>query len=190
MRVRLIRYFLSIYHEIPTNAGVGLLLVFCVGTVLLLAFLGFKKGMKWSAGLVLLEYLFLLLLLSVLTRTTQATRSFNFTPFWSYRAIHEGRIDLLTQNIANVGAFIPIGLLLGCAFGKVKWWQVLLAGGVFSVLIETLQFVLKRGFSEFDDVWHNVVGCMVGYGVYVGIAYWMKKISKNRVEKVVTFNPN
>lgn len=38
-----------------------------------------------------------------------------------YRAIHEGRIDQLTQNNANVAAFIPIGLLLGCALGKVKW---------------------------------------------------------------------
>ncbi|MBR5678261.1 MAG: VanZ family protein [Paludibacteraceae bacterium] len=190
MMDRLIQFVICRYHEIPTSVAVGIPVVFCVGTILLLAFLGAKKGFRWSAGLLLLEYLFLLLLLSVLTRTTQAARSFNFTPFWSYRAIHEGRIDLLTQNIANVGAFIPIGLLLGCAFGNVKWWQVLLVGGVFSVLIETLQFVLKRGFTEFDDVWHNVVGCMIGWGVYVWIVYLIKKIAKNRIEKVVTFNPN
>ena len=50
------------------------------------------------------------------------------------------------------------------AFGKVKWWKVALIGGGFSVMIETLQFVLKRGFTEVDDVWHNVVGCVIGWG--------------------------
>ena len=106
-----------------------------------------------SAGLLLLEYLFLLIVLSVLTRQPQVARSFNFASFWSNRDIHGGRqIDLLTQNNANVGAFISIGLLLGFAFRKVKWWQILLVGGGFSVLIETLQFVLKGGFTEFNDV--------------------------------------
>ena len=59
--------------------------------------------------------------------------------------------------------------VLGCAFGRMKGWKVLLIGGGFSVLIETLQFVLKRGFAEFDDVFHNVLGCLIGFGVYVGV---------------------
>ena len=83
---------------------------------------------------------------------------------------------LSTQVIANVVAFVPIGLLLGCAFGKrMKWWKVLLIGGAFSLLIETLQFVLRRGFAEVDDVMHNVLGCLIGWGVYVGIAYLVGK---------------
>lgn len=81
----------------------------------------------------------------------------------------------------NVVAFIPIGLLLGCAFDRMKWWQVLLIGGAFSLLIETLQFVLKRGFAEVDDVWHNVVGCMVGYGVYRGVRWLVKRLAKKHV---------
>lgn len=178
---QLIQFAICRYKEIPTTVSVGILVSFLLGTVLFLAFFGVRKGLKWSAGLLLLEYLFLLIVLSILTRQPQAARSFNFTPFWSYRAIHEGRIDLLTQNIANVGAFIPIGLLLGCALGKVKWWQVLLTGGGLSVLIETLQFVLKRGFTEFDDVWHNVVGCMIGWGVYaLGLSIW-KKLRRNQI---------
>lgn len=60
----------------------------------------------------------------------------------------------------NGVAFIPIGLLLGISFPDIKWWKVLLIGGAFSLLIETLQFFLRRGFAEVDDVWHNVVGCM------------------------------
>ena len=67
------------------------------------------------------------------------------------------------------------------AFGKVKWWKVALIGGGFSVMIETLQFVLRRGFTEFDDVFHNVVGAVTGYWVYVlGLLTW-KMLRRNQI---------
>ena len=81
----------------------------------------------------------------------------------------------------NVVAFIPIGLLLGISFPGMKWWSVLLTGGAFSLLIETLQFFLRRGFAEFDDVGHNVVGCMVGYGVYRGVRWMGERIKDKRL---------
>jgi glycopeptide antibiotics resistance protein len=31
-----------------------------------------------------------------------------------------------------------------------------------SVTIESLQFFFMRGFSEVDDVLHNMVGCLIG----------------------------
>ena len=61
---------------------------------------------------------------------------------------------------------MPVGILLGAAFRSMTWWKVLLMGGGVSVLIETMQFFLKRGFSEVDDVMHNTVGCLFGYGIY------------------------
>ena len=63
----------------------------------------------------------------------------------------------------NVVAFVPIGLLLGVVFRNIKWWRVLLIGGCISISIEILQLITKRGFSEIDDVIHNVFGCMVGF---------------------------
>lgn len=51
-----------------------------------------------------------------------------------------------------------------------KWWQVLFAGVALSLSIELSQFVLARGFAEFDDIFHNLIGCMCGYGIYVGIS--------------------
>ena len=170
---RCLKYLRLCFRDIPTSVSIGMLVFFCVGIGLLLAFLGFKKGAKWSARLLLLEYLVLLISLSVLARTVLAERKFDFTPFWSYRAILAGNSALLPQAIMNVVAFIPVGLLLGCSFDWMKWWKVLLIGGAFSLLIETLQFVLKRGFVEFDDMWHNVVGCLVGYCIYV-ICRWLK----------------
>lgn len=77
-----------------------------------------------------------------------------------------------------MAAFIPIGLLLGISFPKIRWWKVSLIGGAFSLLIETLQFFLRRGFAEFDDVWHNVVGCMIGYGLYLVIANIARRVTR------------
>lgn len=41
--------------------------------------------------------------------------------------------------------------------------MVAIIGCGISVTIESLQFFLMRGFSEFDDVMHNTLGCMIGY---------------------------
>lgn len=62
-------------------------------------------------------------------------------------------------------------------FGRLKWWKALAIGGGFSILIEVLQFVFKRGFAEFDDVFHNVLGCAIGFGVYVGVRWLIRQIS-------------
>ena len=63
----------------------------------------------------------------------------------------------------NVIVFIPVGLLLGCAFKQVTWWKALLIGYSISVTIEALQFWFMKGFSEVDDVMHNTVGCVIGW---------------------------
>lgn len=155
------------FRNVPTSFIVGLLSAFILGTILFVVALGRRKGMKWSAGWLLVEYLFLLLYLTVFVRNTQAGWTYNLSPFWSYQAIREGRVDVLVQVVMNVLAFIPIGFLLG-TFKGLKWWQVLLIGLCFSILIELLQLVLKRGLTEIDDVVHNGVGCMIGYWVFIG----------------------
>lgn len=173
-------FFYYSFRDIPTSFNVGLVSAFILGTILFVTVLGWKKGMKWSAGWLLVEYLFLLLYLAVFVRNTQAEWTYNLSPFWSYQAIREGRDDVLVQVVMNVLAFIPIGLLLG-TFKGVKWWQALLIGLCFSMLIELLQLVLKRGLTEFDDVVHNVVGCVIGYWAFVGLRKMTASCSGSRV---------
>ena len=78
--------------------------------------------------------------------------------------------------LAFLGPRRGASLLLGCAFGRMKWWKALAIGGGFSLLIEVLQFAFKRGFVEFDDVFHNVLGCAIGFGVYLGITYLIQRL--------------
>jgi len=140
--------------------------------VVFIAWKGFKTGLRYSATLLLIEYIFLLFCSTVIFRTTGATRQYDFHPFWSY-----DRPDLLIENIMNVIVFIPVGMILGSllrvkgswskygSWFKVNgsWLIVLLIGCSISVTIEALQFCFMRGFSEVDDVMHNTLGCIVGY---------------------------
>lgn len=181
MREQFRTYIISLYQDIPTEVYEGLLSVFCIGLVVFIAWKGFKSGLRYSAILLLVEYIFLLFCSTVIFRTTGETRQYDFHPFWSYKAIQEGREDLLAENIMNVVVFIPVGLLLGIAFKQMTWWKALLIGCGISVTIEALQFFFMRGFSEVDDVMHNTLGCVIGYGIYALARYGYERISKRSV---------
>lgn len=175
-----LKFVTACFDDVPTSISVGLLLVFCLGTILLFVFLRWKMGLRWSARLLLSEYLILILLLTVVFRTVKRAGSFSLVPFWSYPIIRAGNRLLLTQAIMNVVAFIPIGVLPGLSFPQMKWWKTLLIGGAFSVTIEALQFIFQRGFTEFDDIFHNVLGCLIGYGVYAGIQSLVRRLPQYR----------
>ena len=71
--------------------------------------------------------------------------------------------------INNICLFVPLGTGLYRIFQK-KW--VLLIPFVFSVLIETTQYITGLGIAEFDDVFGNTLGGWIG----VLAAYeWMKR---------------
>ena len=159
------QYIISLYQDIPQEVYEGLLSVFCIGLVVFIAWKGFKTGLRYSVALLLIEYIFLIFCSTVIFRATCETRQYDFQPFWSYQAIQEGRENLLAENIMNVVVFVPVGLLFGIAFKQVTWWKALMIGCSISVTIESLQFLFKRGFSEVDDVMHNTLGCLLGYGI-------------------------
>ena len=89
-------------------------------------------------------------------------------PFWSYWDYggHSYFLEMFGENILNVLLFMPIGFLSGCGLQGMTFKKALFLGGGFSVFIELLQFVFKKGFCETDDVIHNVLGCLIGYGLW------------------------
>ncbi len=168
------QYIISLYQGIPQEVYEGLLSIFCIGLVVFIAWKGFKTGLRYSATLLLIEYIFLLFCSTVIFRTTGATRQYDFHPFWSY-----DRSDLLIENIMNVIVFIPVGMILGSllrvkgSWSKYGSWLMVKGSSTseatksmtwFVVAIfgcstfEILQFCFMRGFSEVDDVMHNTVG--------------------------------
>ena len=130
-----------------------------------------RKEYRFLTFLALIAYIGFIFCSTVFFREIQQNCKYNLHPFWSYNAILNGRDDLVTENIMNIVMFMPVGFLLRMAFVEIKWRAVLLIGLSLSIGIEMLQFVYSKGFTEFDDVMHNTLGCMIGYGVYALVKY-------------------
>lgn len=162
MREQFVRYLIDLFRDVPTGVYIGMLSIFCLGTVVLIALKGYEKGWNLSAMLLAVEYVILIYCATVVFREYSENVGHDFMPFWSYEAIGNGRNDLLAENIMNVVVFVPVGLLLSCVSRRLKWWMVLLFGLGLSVSIEALQYIFHKGFSEFDDVFHNTLGCAIG----------------------------
>lgn len=108
---------------------------------------------KWTWSL-FCGYLFCVLAVTVLTRSAELKMSFQLKPFWSYTDWERQQ----WQVLANVIMFIPIGMTLG----KELRWKGIAIAAFCSVVIEIIQLISHRGLCEFDDVFHNTVGAIIG----------------------------
>lgn len=160
-------YTTTALEGIPSQLYIGLLVIFCVGAGLLLWRNGLREGLRNSALLLLTEWVVIVLAIAVSCRETGAEPRINLIPLSSYFDIAENSYlkEVAVINILNVALFIPVGLLAGCGFRGMTWRRALVIGVTLSVVIELLQLMFRKGLCETDDVIHNVVGCMIGYGV-------------------------
>ena len=78
--------------------------------------------------------------------------------------------------LGNILVFVPFGLLLPALSARVRGWpRALLAGLAFSGAIEMAQLAasLAVGYwyrmPDLDDVLLNVVGVLLGYGLFVAL---------------------
>ena len=161
-------YATNVASDVPIEIYWGLLGLFVVGLLILIWWKGFKRGLRYGTVLLLAEWVFLVLCAIVLFRETGAERGYNLMPFWSYWGYGEQSyfLEMFGENILNVLLFVPIGFLAGCGLERMTFKKVLFLGGGMSVFIELLQFIFKKGFCETDDVIHNVLGCLIGYGLW------------------------
>ena len=161
-------YAKNVVSSVPVEIYWGLLGVFIAGLLVLIWWKGLKLGLRYGNVLLLAEWVFLVLCAIVFFRETSAERGYNLMPFWSYwdYGEHSYFMEMFGENILNVLLFMPIGFLAGCGLRGMTFKKVLFLGGGLSVFIELLQFIFKKGFCETDDVIHNVLGCMIGYGLW------------------------
>ena len=118
---------------------------------------------RWVWVLVV-GYIVFILSKTIIGRPETEEYTYDLLPFWSYLALIRGEgVNLWMCIYLNVLFFIPLGALLWFALKNRKWWKALLFSIVLSLCIEVAQLVFKRGLCEFDDVFHNVLGCMLGY---------------------------
>lgn len=112
-------------------------------------------------GLLLLLWLVVSLHIALFSRTA-GNGSMNLEPFWSYRiAFTEGSFDYFQEIYLNILAFACFGLIVPELLRGRHWMAVLLAV-VLSISIEYLQVYLDVGLAEFDDVFSNSLGVILG----------------------------
>ena len=152
-------------------------LIFIISIYFLEKKIHFKK--KVVSYSIFFSYILFVFFFTVIGREASSGYQYNLELFWSYkRAFSEGSLVNLFGNSLNILLFIPFGI---CAFGIMdcsmeKFVFVGCIGMVLSLIIELLQLALKRGLFEFDDIFHNVIGMMLGYYFCCAVA----RIKRNR----------
>lgn len=89
-------------------------------------------------------------------------RSINLIPF--YYANEIGFDFHFKEVLYNVLIFIPFGIYLKMLTKDNK--KIILLGFIFSLILETLQFILEVGASDITDLITNVVGAIFGVYIY------------------------
>lgn len=125
-------------------------------------------------------YIFTVLWFTVLKRST-GYHVAQFELFWSYKKWFAGDTDLGNEIMANIAMFIPFGFLFSSILPtsprlrrRSRAVLVLVGAVFFSLTIETLQLFLMRGLFEWDDVFSNSVGAVLGLGLYCLLERFLK----------------
>ncbi len=138
---------------------------------------GYKKIIVTDllAAVMFIEYVS-----TVLSRPVGAEYLYKLELFWSYRYFYSiGVIGVLFENGYNILMFVPLTFLGSYISKKPSLWKAFVFGLCFSLFIEVSQLLLRRGCFELDDLFHNVVGALLGYFVYLLFANFCNYI-KNR----------
>ena len=111
----------------------------------------------------LMGYLFLVLCTTIFCREETFEKRYYLQPLWSYSVLYN---KLLAQIIMNVMLFIPIGFFVGGTLKKKHICNAVGIGLVLSFFIELTQLITTRGVFNVDDIIHNILGCVIGYGIF------------------------
>ena len=131
---------------------------------------------RYGFGLLFIIYIVFLLELTLLKREIGSEYRIELEVFWSYKKVISGHeIELKTQILGNMIAFLPWGILLPLVSEKARSFQVTIFGA-FSTAIELMQLIFKCGLCEIDDILNNTLGACIGYGIIMIIGrIWKKK---------------
>ncbi|MFT4146046.1 MAG: VanZ family protein [Mobilitalea sp.] len=117
---------------------------------------------------VFFAYLFLVISITLLCRPSGSRMGIDLVLFSTFSSnFLESRYP-----IENILLFIPYGLLVPNLWTPLrKIYLCIGTGFVFSISIEVIQLITKRGYFQLDDIFTNVAGVIMGFAVnYIFIA--------------------
>lgn len=118
-----------------------------------------RRKKKAATGLAF--YITLLLQMGILLRPFGSEQGIKWVPFLT----PGGSYLILLYSVANCIIFIPLGILLAITFRNTlnSVWKIAIVVFLFSLLVETIQYIFACGYSEVEDLIMNVVGGIIGY---------------------------
>lgn len=117
-------------------------------------------------------YFLTVIMITFGTRMPDPRISYDLRPLGSYyRAINSGSFQDVFEIMCNILLFVPFGILVPLWTGKTRdtrigFFGVLRYGFCFSFAVEAVQFVIKMGSFETDDLINNTAGALIGYCIY------------------------
>ena len=162
-----------------------LMLSFVLMIIALIVVISLKREGKWKrrcfSGILLLEYLFIVFGETVFFRPYSESRKIRIEPFWSYKEVvhYYPSLIMFWEVCLNIVLFIPIGLLLGLISSNLQWYKICLIGCSFSIIIEILQFIFRKGLCETDDVINNTLGTIIGLLLLKLINFGLQRLESN-----------
>ncbi|MCR4690992.1 MAG: VanZ family protein [Lachnospiraceae bacterium] len=141
---------------------------------------------RFTAMLFLLIWLYWVFASCVFYRSGYAEYHYILKPFWSYElAFGRGSRIMLQEILLNCCLLLPVGFLFPVAFDLKKPAITILFGFLCSAGIETMQLVMKKGLFEWDDMLHNTLGVVAGYGLYrIGSLIFHKALHHRKKRKI------
>lgn len=157
---------------ISSGMGIILLTAFSFSLIIpavLVLFIRSKKHEKLFKVILLVLYLFCVFYLTLLDRQSGENGRIIFEPFWTYQFFSYAQYRW--QIYLNIILFLPLGFLLPWSF-KTSFMHAVLTGFLLSVFLEMIQYFFKLGLCEVDDVIHNTIGTVTGYGYWKALDHF------------------
>lgn len=170
------KYVLEYDAGIPKSVVLGVSVITC-GAVLLLSVLKndipiLVRRLSWW---MFLTYLLMVLCFTIIFRDEMDVAQISMKPIWEYASLN---YKLIAESILNVLLFVPLGFLADAAIKRRMFLKTIGLCCSISVTIELLQLITKRGVCNIDDVIHNTLGCIIGYGLFLLCYMPIRRIKK------------
>lgn len=138
-----------------------------------------KPWKRKALQLAVIIYGICYLYIVIIYRLPQSETVLILTPFNSYAKAFKFKGDFLSNYviraiILNIFLFIPLGMIVSSLFnGKVV--LPFLIGVAIAIVTEITQYVAHLGWAEFDDVFNNSLGMLIGIWIYRALKLMLSK---------------
>ncbi|MEO2202873.1 VanZ family protein [Paenibacillus pabuli] len=182
--------FIQVVQKLLPVVGVALIVgLIALGIVLITYRLYRKRGGKriitfWQfiASFSLMGWLIMVMMLTTFSRGANFGGWVNLELFSGYvSAWNQWSLSEFQLIIFNMLMFAPLGFLLPLLGMKTRAFKsILIISLIITIGIETFQMLTGRGIFELDDILHNTLGSLAGYGL-------MRAILDIRQQKRISF---